>query len=110
MEHRHAEIVDARNPEKQNRTLMIFTVVTVIFVSRPDHILLARLIRHQSPLAFVTSAFTVAAREWNGISTALPLWKIYELIFSISTGVIVLVVLVRFEENCQEPTQEVIGQ
>ncbi|KAL8824737.1 MAG: hypothetical protein Q9191_004855 [Dirinaria sp. TL-2023a] len=66
----------------QSRSIMIFTVFTIIFL----------------PLSFFASVFGINAREWSGTSTNLSLHAIFLYMGTISLAVIIVALLVAFNK------------
>lgn len=66
----------------QSRSIMIFTVFTIIFL----------------PLSFFASVFGINAREWSGESTNLSLHAIFLYMGTISLAVIIVALLVAFNK------------
>ncbi|KAF2086603.1 hypothetical protein K490DRAFT_66386 [Saccharata proteae CBS 121410] len=67
----------------QGRAVMIFTIFTIIFL----------------PLSFFTSLFGMNAREWSGTPKNLSLSTIFILMASISVVVIVVALLIAFNDR-----------
>ncbi|KAJ5590354.1 hypothetical protein N7450_004326 [Penicillium hetheringtonii] len=72
--------------QNQSRSVMVFTIFTVIFL----------------PLSFFTSLFGINAREWSGEATNLTLATMLEIAAPASFAIIALSLLMAFSENLRE--------
>lgn len=98
MKQKQANIVEAHLAREQtevaadqSRSIMIFTVFTIIFL----------------PLSFFASVFGINAREWSGVSQNLRLHTIFTYMGSISIAVIVVALLVAFNKFTRRAAQRI---
>ena len=102
MKQKQANIVEAHLARKQNevaadqsRSVMIFTVFTIIFL----------------PLSFFASVFGINAKEWNNQPNNYPsLRNIFMIMIVISLAVIIFALLVAFNRFARRRTQQVYGK
>ena len=87
MKQKQANVVEAHLTREQtevaadqSRSVMIFTIFTVIFL----------------PLSFFASVFGINAREWSGESDNLPLHTIFIYMGTISLAFIIVALLAAF--------------
>ncbi|KAJ5307553.1 hypothetical protein N7476_008209 [Penicillium atrosanguineum] len=78
----------AEATQNQSRSVMVFTIFTVIFL----------------PLSFFTSLFGINAREWSGESANLTLAEMLEIAAPASIAIIVLSLLLAFSERLRQVT------
>ncbi|KAJ5735974.1 uncharacterized protein N7483_001099 [Penicillium malachiteum] len=76
----------AEETQNQSRSLMVFTIFTVIFL----------------PLSFFTSLFGMNAREWSGVSENMPLAEMFEIAAPASFAIIAFALLMAFSEKLRE--------
>ena len=94
MKQKQANIIEAHLARDQNkvaadqsRTVMIFTIFTIIFL----------------PLSFFASVFGINAREWSGGDNGfLPLHNIFTYMISISLAVIIVALLAAFSRPARK--------
>ena len=99
MKQKQANIVEAHLAREQNevaadqsRSVMIFTVFTIIFL----------------PLSFFASVFGINSREWSGMPNNYPtLRNIFTIMVAISLAVIIFALLVAFNKFARRRTQQV---
>ncbi|KAL8824362.1 MAG: hypothetical protein Q9170_008184, partial [Blastenia crenularia] len=98
MKQKQANIFEAHSARKQtevaadqSRSVMIFTVFTIIFL----------------PLSFFASVFGINAREWSGTPSNLRLHTIFVYVGSISIAVILVALLVAFNRFTRRMTQKI---
>lgn len=99
MKQKQANIVEAHLAREQNevaadqsRSVMIFTVFTIIFL----------------PLSFFASVFGINAKEWNSQPNSYPSVKnIFMIMIVISLVVIIFALLVAFNKFTRRVTQKV---
>ena len=99
MKQKQANIVEAHLAREQNevaaeqsRSVMIFTVFTIIFL----------------PLSFFASVFGINSREWSGTPNNYPtLRNIFTIMVVISLAVIMFALLVAFNKFARRRTQQV---
>ena len=99
MKQKQANIVEAHLAREQNevaadqsRSVMIFTVFTIIFL----------------PLSFFASVFGINSREWSGQPNNYPSLKnIFTIMVVISLAVIIFALLVAFNKFTRRMTQKV---
>ena len=99
MKQKQANIVEAHLAREQNevaadqsRSVMIFTVFTIIFL----------------PLSFFASVFGINAREWSGQPNNYPKLKnIFTIMVAISLAVIIFALLVAFNKFARRRTQQI---
>ncbi|KAF2681139.1 hypothetical protein K458DRAFT_392364 [Lentithecium fluviatile CBS 122367] len=72
--------IAAQTQGEQNRTILIFTIFTVVFL----------------PLSFFTSLFSMNVREWTGNDTNKTLHTVVTLMVSVSVFVIIAALLMAF--------------
>lgn len=73
----------AEATQNQSRSVMVFTIFTVIFL----------------PLSFFTSLFGINAREWSGVNENLPLSEMFEIGAPTSFAIIAIALLLGFSEK-----------
>lgn len=76
----------AEETQNQSRSLMVFTIFTVIFL----------------PLSFFTSLFGINAREWSGTPQNLPLSEMFEIAAPASFAIIAVALLMAFSESLRQ--------
>ncbi|KAJ5684524.1 uncharacterized protein N7477_000869 [Penicillium maclennaniae] len=76
----------AEATQNQSRSVMVFTIFTVIFL----------------PLSFFTSLFGINASEWSGVSSNLTLVEMLEIAAPASIAIIVLSLLLAFSERLRQ--------
>ncbi|KAJ5653203.1 hypothetical protein N7490_000206 [Penicillium lividum] len=76
----------AEETQNQSRSLMVFTIFTVIFL----------------PLSFFTSLFGMNAREWSGEQANLPLGEMFEIAAPASFAIIAVALLLAFSQKLRE--------
>lgn len=94
MKQKQANVVEAHLASRQSkvaadqsRTVMIFTIFTIIFM----------------PLSFFASVFGINSREWSGDgNNYLPLHKIFTYMMAISVAVIIVALLAAFSEPARK--------
>ena len=94
MKQKQANVVEAHLASRQSkvaadqsRTVMIFTIFTIIFM----------------PLSFFASVFGINSKEWSGDgNNYLPLHKIFTYMMAISVAVIIVALLAAFSEPARE--------
>lgn len=79
----------AATAENQSRSVMIFTIFTIIFL----------------PLSFFASVFGINAREWSGTSSNPSLHYILVYMISISVAVIIVALLLAFNRPTRKAAQ-----
>ncbi|KAJ6167102.1 hypothetical protein N7470_002549 [Penicillium chermesinum] len=77
---------EAEETQNQGRSLMVFTIFTVIFL----------------PLSFFTSLFGINAREWSGEPTNPTLGTMFEIAAPSSFAIIAVALLLAFSETLRE--------
>ncbi|EPS29369.1 hypothetical protein PDE_04318 [Penicillium oxalicum 114-2] len=77
---------EAEETQNQSRSLMIFTIFTVIFL----------------PLSFFTSLFGINAREWSGTPENLSLAEMFEIGAPASFAIIAIALLLAFNESLRQ--------
>ncbi|KAL9098317.1 MAG: hypothetical protein Q9163_006008 [Psora crenata] len=90
MKQKQANVIEAHLAREQtkvaadqSRTVMIFTIFTIIFL----------------PLSFFASVFGINAKEWSGPqSNLLPLHRIFTYMLTISVAVIIVALLAAFSK------------
>ena len=85
---REAQLSRLRND--QSRSILIFTIVTIIFL----------------PLSFFASVFGINAREWSGVETNLSLREIFLYMGAISLFIITSSILVAFNKTSRRVFQK----
>lgn len=101
MKQKQANVVEAHLASRQSkvaadqsRTVMIFTIFTIIFM----------------PLSFFASVFGINSKEWSGDgNNYLPLHKIFTYMMAISVAVIIVALLAAFSEPARELASAVWG-
>ena len=94
MKQKQANVVEAHLASRQSkvaadqsRTVMIFTIFTIIFM----------------PLSFFASVFGINSKEWSGDgNNYLPLHKIFTYMMAISVAVIIVALLAAFSEPARQ--------
>ncbi|KAF7718922.1 DUF676 domain-containing protein [Penicillium ucsense] len=76
----------AEETQNQSRSLMVFTIFTVIFL----------------PLSFFTSLFGINAREWSGTPENLSLSEMFEIGAPASFAIIAIALLLAFSERLRQ--------
>lgn len=76
----------AEATQSQSRSVMVFTIFTVIFL----------------PLSFFTSLFGINAREWSGVRENLTLGEMFEIGAPTSFAIIAIALLLAFSEKLRE--------
>ncbi|KAJ5947732.1 hypothetical protein N7466_000747 [Penicillium verhagenii] len=76
----------AEETQNQSRSLMVFTIFTVIFL----------------PLSFFTSLFGMNAREWSGVSQNPPLGEMFAIAGPASFAIIAVALLLAFSGTLRE--------
>ena len=96
MKQKQANVVEAHlareqadNSQEQARSILIFTIFTIIFL----------------PLSFFASVFGINAREWSGQAQNLTLRKIFTYMGSISVAVIAFALFVGFNRFTRRAAQ-----
>ena len=93
MKQKQANIVEAhlaREQNDQSRSVMVFTIFTVIFLL----------------LSFLASVFGINSREWSG-GNYLHLHTIFTYLGCISLAVIIVALLVAFNKSCRRMSQQI---
>ncbi|KAJ5723507.1 hypothetical protein N7488_001542, partial [Penicillium malachiteum] len=93
----------AEETQNQSRSLMVFTIFTVMYEAfLPKCISIANKDSFL-PLSFFTSLFGINAREWSGVSENLPLVEMFEIAAPASFAIIAFALLMAFSEKLREP-------
>ena len=87
MKQKHSNIIEAHlsreqteTAAEQSRSVMIFTVVTIIFL----------------PLSFLSSLFGMNVTEWSGTPTNPSMWYVMCIMFGVSLSVFIIAILAAF--------------